>query len=93
MADREKVIRGLEVCIPLNEGENCPTECPYYRDVCFGYNQIMRDALTLLKEQGNQKNLILKVVWDVLHEGVSTDTIADQDWVYEQIRNRIEKTY
>ena len=36
---------------------------------------------------------VLKAVWDVLHEGVSTDTIADQDWVYEQIRNRVDKSY
>ena len=53
----------------------------------------MRDALELLKEQNEQKKQIMKAVWDVLHEGVSTDTVADQDWVYEQIRNRVEKTY
>lgn len=51
------------------------------------------DALELLKEQAEQKKQILKAVWDVLHEGVSTDTVADQDWVYEQIRNRVDKTY
>lgn len=51
MTDREKVIEGLEVCIPLDEGEKCPTECPYHRDVCAGYSQVMRDALALLKEQ------------------------------------------
>lgn len=51
MPDREKVIKALEVCIPLDEGENCPMECPYYRDVCSGYSQVMRDALNLLKEQ------------------------------------------
>ena len=51
MPDREKVIKGLEVCISLDEGENCPKEFPYYRDVCCGYSQVMRDALALLKEQ------------------------------------------
>ena len=51
MADYKKVIKGLEICIPLAEGENCPEKCPYYRDVCSGYYQLMRDALALLKEQ------------------------------------------
>ena len=50
-------------------------------------------AEELLKEQDEQKKQILKAVWDVLHEGVSTDTVADQDWVYEQIRNRVDKMY
>jgi len=49
-------------------------------------------ALEVLKELKEQKNQILKAVWDVLHEGVSTDTVADQDWVYERIRHRIEDT-
>ena len=53
----------------------------------------MDDALELLKEQDEKKKQILKAVWDVLHEGVSTDTVADQDWVYEQIRNRVDKMY
>ena len=56
--DREKVIKALEVCIPLDEDENCPMECPYYRDVCSGYSQVMRDALTLLKEQEAVKPIL-----------------------------------
>lgn len=36
---------------------------------------------------------IMSYIDDVLHEGVSTDTVADQDWVYEQIRNRVDKMY
>ena len=49
--DREKVIKGLEVCTSIEDGESCPKECPYYQDVCYGYDQLMRDALALLKEQ------------------------------------------
>ena len=60
MPDREKVIKALEVCIPLDEGENCPTECPYYRDVCYGSSQMMRDALTLLKEQEAVKPILIR---------------------------------
>lgn len=54
MADKGKVIKGLEFCIPIDEGEDCPRECPYYQDVCFGYSQLMRDALALLKEQESE---------------------------------------
>lgn len=45
-----------------------------------------------LKEQEDEKKRIMKVIWDTLHEGLSIDTVADQDWVYEQIRHRVEDT-
>lgn len=55
MADREKVIRGLELCAydpdpgqELKEIRSCP-ECPYYREGCSP--QLIRDALALLREQ------------------------------------------
>lgn len=55
MADREKLIRGLELCTydpdpgqKLKEIRSCP-ECPYYRAGCSP--QLIRDALALLKEQ------------------------------------------
>lgn len=51
MADREKVIKGLEVCTSIADDELCPKDCPYYQEVCYGYDQLMRDALALLKEQ------------------------------------------
>ena len=41
----------------------------------------------------SEQDRILKIVWDVLHSGVSTDQEVDQDWVYEQIRNKVEQTY
>lgn len=54
MAEREKVIRGLELCAydpdpgqELKEIRSCP-ECPYYRAGCSP--QLIRDALALLKE-------------------------------------------
>ena len=49
--DREKVIKGLEVCTSVADGESCQKDCPYYQEVCYGYDQLMRDALALLKEQ------------------------------------------
>lgn len=72
----------------------CDT-CPYYR--CDGSvtlsAELVEDIRKLLKEQDSEKKRILKIVWDTLHEGLSIDTVSDQDWVYERIRNRIEGTY
>lgn len=55
MAERQKVIRGLELCAydpdpgqELKEIRSCQ-ECPYYRAGCSP--QLIRDALALLKEQ------------------------------------------
>lgn len=81
MPDREKVIKEL-VCLP--------------KTVYYGFYQLrityeLRDKVVeLLKDQDSEKERIMKVIWDALHEGFSIDTIADQDWVYEQIRHRIE---
>lgn len=46
--------------------------------------------LKLLKEQDNETKRILKIIWETLHEGLSIDTVPDQDWVYELMRHRIE---
>ena len=51
MPEREKVIKGLEVCTSIVDGNSCPKDCPYYQEVCYGYDQLMRDALALIKEQ------------------------------------------
>ena len=49
MADRKKVIKGLECCtIDPNRGV-CPTDCPY-SDLYYCDNVLMKDALELLKE-------------------------------------------
>ena len=77
MADREKVIKGIQEC-DLNGG--LIGNCPY------------KGILAMLKEQEDEKKRIMKVIWDTLHEGLSIDTVADQDGVYEQIRHKIEDT-
>ncbi len=51
MIDMEKVIKGLEICIKVQDNEVCPKECPYRKDVCYGTSGLMADALALLKEQ------------------------------------------
>lgn len=56
MADREKVIKGLEMCLASIDEAECPEECPYY-ETCRNYENrvifqpVMRDTLELLKEQ------------------------------------------
>lgn len=55
MPDREKVIKGLEVCIKYID-RDCPIDCPYH-ETCTKYEgrvafqPVLRDALALLKEQ------------------------------------------
>ena len=90
MPDRKMVIKAIEGCI--NDGSFC-NKCDY--DGCVFQNgscekDLLSDALALLKEQDNEAKRIMKVIWDTLHEGLSIDTVADQDWVYELIRHRIE---
>ena len=90
MPDREKVIKSLLLCASQN-AVVCD-ECPYHGTEPFCHSQLKYDAMALLKEQEDEKKRIMKVIWDTLHEGLSIDTVADQDWVYEQIRHRIEDT-
>lgn len=60
MIDREKVIKGLEVCLKNIDQQDCPNNCPYLND-CSKYENrvmfqpLMRDALALLKEQEAKK--------------------------------------
>lgn len=58
MADREKVIKGLECCV--RHGENAEVgcgrknECPYEANGLKCWLDLNRDALTLLKEQEHE---------------------------------------
>ena len=56
----EKVIKGLTECVAAGLEKACPADCPYFLQ-CFPgvglatpFVSLMADALTLLKEQGNQ---------------------------------------
>ena len=91
MDDSEKVIKGLELC-EIGSGDRCyETECPYYEQGCT--ESLKNDILELLKGQDSEESRILKIVWDVLHSTVSVDTEADQDYVYELIRNQVRPMY
>ena len=51
MADKEKVIKGLEVCIDRVPGEYDCNECPYEIDGNYCEINLAKDAIALLKEQ------------------------------------------
>jgi len=54
--DKEKVIKGLDICLKNIDQPDCPNDCPYLSD-CSKYENrvvfqpLMRDALAMLKEQ------------------------------------------
>ena len=54
MADREKVLKGLECCCQMN-GNVCRTECPYrdecIENECVGTAHLCANALELLKNE------------------------------------------
>lgn len=58
MADREKVLKGLECCCQMN-GNVCRMECPYsdecIENECVGTAHLCANALELLKEQQKQR--------------------------------------
>lgn len=64
--DLEKAIRGLEICIENIDKAECPAECPYY-EKCVAYDRrcifqpLMRDALSLIRQQAKIHELQTKV--------------------------------
>lgn len=48
MTDREKVIKGIGICL---DRFHCDADCPYYDSNTGCMEQLRDDALTLLKEQ------------------------------------------
>ena len=52
MIDREKVIKGLEIC--TSKPCYC-TDCPYKPNCYLDSQEVMEDALSLLKEHVEQK--------------------------------------
>ena len=71
MADIEKVIKGLESCI----GHCALKECPYFDEKCetvgCNGNQVMKDALELLKEQETLEMRLQHVLGSNGRTGVS----------------------
>ena len=55
MPDREKVIKGLEICVDRVPGKYTCNECPYEVDGNYCERNLAKDAITLLKEQGKKE--------------------------------------
>ena len=56
MLNREKIIKELTCCIYSEEEYECPDDCPYADDDTSECQvNVMRDALSLLKEQQPKK--------------------------------------
>lgn len=69
MADRKKVIKGLECCI---RGETCISDCPYYKEVPMTDGRcittVQADALAMLKEQEEEIKEKNARIWQLLCE-------------------------
>ena len=63
MADREKVIKGLECC-KRKDGNECKV-CPYTESECC-VEDMVTDALTLLKEQEEEISRISNKYLDIV---------------------------
>lgn len=79
MTDREKVIKGIGICL---DRLLCDADCPYY-DLNTGCREQLRDdTLTLLKEQEpvkpNKPGTAYKTTWScgVCSYPISTDWVA-----------------
>ena len=89
MPNREKVIKGLDVCLKNIDRPDCPNDCPYLSD-CLKYENrvvfqpLMRDALALLNEQEKEiKALRLLVKW-------ATDCDFDIDGMVHVAKRTLE---
>lgn len=53
--NREQIIKALEICTTTG---NCP-ECPYNDDSSLCINRILKDAITLIKELTEEKEVAI----------------------------------
>lgn len=68
MAELKKVIKGLEIC--TSRPCYC-TDCPYKKECCLDSQNVMEDALALLKEQKQDRI-------EIAHEIVSNSILVYQ---------------
>lgn len=60
LVDREKVIKGMELCLK-GDSNLCEISCPYYQQCGAFYENneaLLKDALSLLKAQGRDVELL-----------------------------------
>ena len=64
MPDREKVIKGLEVCVDREPGKYNCNECPYEIDGNWCEINLAKDALALLKDREPKPVKVVKNVYN-----------------------------
>ena len=89
MIDREKIVKGLELCIMITRTNQC-LKCPYGKEernsVKWCTHGLHLDVLALLKEQEESEKRIYKKICDIIRNGCSTDTDDDKDFVCNEIQ-------
>lgn len=83
MADREKVIKGLEYCCASEKNRCEANSCPYWESEICCIDEMLADALELLKEQGEEISRLkseLHGFGDLFHtlSKKTEEAIADQ---------------
>lgn len=92
MADRGKVIRGLECCITCDpDGSRECKKCPYRRkgitnEPCF--NALHADALALLKDLDKENKALRKLLDWAVECDFGLDNLGD--WWRERFENEIK---
>ena len=72
MPNREKVIKGIDICF---QRFHCGEDCPYYNDAKSGcMEQLREDVLSLLKEQE-----------DEYENGFNDAMLGKQEFMYEGV--------
>lgn len=92
MADREKVIKGLECCISEQSCKGCPYNQSETGHLC-SFNCI-RDAIDMLKEQEqNQKEIReqLEEVENIVENEVHPVVSPDNWYVYSSLHDELEQ--
>lgn len=79
--DREKVIKGLEICIDRIPGKYSCNECPYEIDGNYCEINLAKDALALLKEQPKECKSC-GTVFDIAYKAGKESIVRCKDCKY-----------
>lgn len=83
MPDREMVIKGLECCLPEDyeyAGNNPCIDCPYYHGSSCGSQQLLRNALELLREQKTMNWISVKDRLPEQHDTIFAKLKGTDKW-------------
>ena len=94
MPDREKVVKGLEVCVNRVPGKYSCYECPYENDGNSCEINLTKDALALLKEQCELRKTYVEACDDLYAIAKNrVDVVRCKDCKYRPTQTEPPKTY